>query len=403
MSLEPPPRIVDKFVNIWRDWLFFFWEFVDSHTGGSSPTPPATGTSWNAHGNIATGQDNVADSNISVTGDPAVLVVEGGSFLMSGAVGGTPDIDQAGSYFAYIPSKSALRLGSVADGKWADANIGIGTVAIGDDSESIGIYSLALGINAKAAHTVAVSGLPHFGCLAIGIASEADSFRGTAIGFESKCYSNNGLVIGTSNVAGASGVVSDNEVAIGLWTSTSANGAISIGSGTGPGNLLDNPTPASMYLGVGATNPTFVLRNGRAGVGNETNPLSTLDVAGSVGFQYTNLSATNGATYIISGDEYTFRIDLNLFTANTDEYTIQLPTISSTAIDRRIYYFKVTDITHQPGNHGDVLLQPESSQYMEDFAQGDGHRLPAGDPLRVQAGQSITIIANATDETWWVI
>ena len=54
-SVSPPPRLVEKFTTIWKDWLNFQYEHIISHTGNSSPTSPTTGTNWNAHGDTTGG------------------------------------------------------------------------------------------------------------------------------------------------------------------------------------------------------------------------------------------------------------------------------------------------------------------------------------------------------------
>ena len=199
-------------------------------------------------------------------------------------------------------------------------------------------------------------------------------------------------------------------VAGGVALRASAAGALVFGSGWNATQRLDNTSISSMWLGVQSTVPTVILKKQgtlSSDIANmgviQQDPLSTLDIGGSVGFKYTNLNAVIGGTYNITGDEYTFRIDLADFTSTSDEYIMQLPTISASAIDRRIYYFKVTDINHNAGNHGTVLLTPEATQYVEDLDEGNGHRLGQGDPLGITSGQSITLIANAADETWWVI
>ena len=51
----------------WIKWLYDLWAFIQSHTGGVAPESPATGTSWNAHGNTATGTMDVVGP-LSVSG-----------------------------------------------------------------------------------------------------------------------------------------------------------------------------------------------------------------------------------------------------------------------------------------------------------------------------------------------
>ena len=430
MAIEPPPRIVDKFVNIWRDWLYFFWEFVDSHTGGSSPTPPATGLSWNAHGNTADGGAiSGADS------DP--LNIQNSSFFISGSGGHAADMEgYAGKAFYYISDKGSLRAGDYLINQLNDSNIGTGSIGLGQRTEPRSSNGIAIGqiveVEGNQSMAIAASGAKVIAWtpgLNAAIGNFCNIFEESAVSTTpggTGWLTNNTVVGNSSSIKksfGAGFIFIDNNVCIGLNaeirdcsssldvglnTKVTASNAAIIGIGNSDSDKFTNDIASSMMIGVGlgaVDTATLTLRNARLGI-NQEDPISTLDVGGSVGFQYTNLTATDGTTYTITGDEYTFRVDVSGFTTTTDIYTIQLPTISSTAIDRRIYYFKVTDIDEIQGKHGTVSIQPEASQYIEDFGtlnQNEGHRLAAGVPLGLKVGISITIIANNTDKTWWVI
>ena len=407
MSLDPPPRVVSKFTEIWRDWLYFFWDFIQSHTSGGTPTPPATGLSWNAHGNTAI-TDGAADN---------ALKVETASFIVTGSplAGETPtELSAQGNHFCWIADKASLRAGvATTTGQWADANIGDSSVAIGRAAQATAGNAIAMGSEATVG-TVPPSGTPFlYGsdgiaigtgavntgqtAIAIGSLSVVTSQWGTAIGRESESTGNLATAVGLQAKASGGGAV-----AVGTAVSATNTNSVCIGVGAGYSVPMVNPDANTVWMGAGSVDPTLILQNSRAGILYQT-PLSTLDIGGSVGFKYTTLNATDGDTYSITGDEYTFRIDLGSFTSTSDAYTIQLPTISSTAIDRRVYYFKITDISHIAGNHGNVLLKPEASQYIEDFVEGRGHRFAAGVSLPLESGNAVTIIANDTDKTWWVI
>ena len=350
MSLEPPPRIVDKFVNIWRDWLYFFWEFVDSHTGGSTPTPPATGTSWNAHGNIATGDVNVADTNLNASGDQAVLQIDAGTLFASGTTGNTPDMDQAGTYMAYIPGKDgAFRSGIstvLVPDAFSDANIGrasvafgqnniadnFGCFAVGDSNVAANGTGIAMGQKNEARGHVSFSGNSN---IAMGASCKTAGFLScVSMGSQCEAYGVATIALGVGSIAGSSGafdvtasayaigdtakaltnntvsigiqVTSDanQSVAVGILTEVSAAGSFVIGIGdtTGATNRLVNNIPNTMMLGCGSDIPTITMRNDTPGSGTIgkigivfTDPLSTLDVGGSVGYKQDIITATNGA------------------------------------------------------------------------------------------------------------
>ena len=406
MSLEPPPRIVDKFVNIWRDWLFFFWEFVDSHTGGSSPTPPATGTSWNAHGNTATGE---ADNP---------LVIDAGSFIVTGSTGDhPPQLDSTGSNFAWIPGKGTLVAGVQDVTGLTASEIGTGDIILGKNNSSVSVATS----NVLIGEGNSADGAGFFGTsnnnTVIGLDNYAGSFGNTVVGASNSIDGGQAfaLVVGNDLVVERTPFgLRQSSMCMGRYLKVvdgQNSGVIGIGRGSPDADQITNNIPYSLMLGCTPApfggNPdathTIILRNNRLGVIFD-NPLSTLDVGGSVGFQYTTLDPTvSGTTYPITGDEYTFRIDVSSLLNPNDFYNIQLPVISTSAVDRRIYYFKVTDIAESNGQHGKVRLIPGAAQYIEDFNSAVGHRLLNPLYMEIDAGTSITLIANNTDSTWWVI
>ena len=357
-----------------------FWRIANTfnlHTGSGDPSPPATGSSWNAHGNIATSDGGAANPLKIKNGS---LWIDNGNNI-DGTYGDFPTgAEYQGTGIAYKliwkGSTGDFRAGYVSTDAWDDANLGGASVGLGGNTLASGGQSVAIGNAAQSTKT---------GTLAVGAGCQALAVFGTSFGLDAR--------VDTASITG---------LAIGTYLDSTALGAVTIGKGVSSGSRLTNARFNSLVIGVNSTTGTLFLENARCGV-NENIPLSTLDVGGSVGFQYTPLNATDATTYTITGDEYTFRIDLSGMTTTQDEYTIQLPTMSSTAIDRRVYYFKVTDITHVTGNHGKVLIKPGTGQYIEDFSEGQGHRHPVNDPLILQSGDAITIIANDTDKTWWVI
>jgi len=440
MPLEPPPRIVDKFEKIWRDWLHFFWDLVNSHTGGSSPTPPVTGTNWNAHGNTALGTDT----------NP--LAINGGAFLVtdpSGFSGTPPDgevpaaIEIENTSLAFIPSKwGAIRAGTNSADQWSDANIGILSVGFGYNAIASGIASIAMGDRPEASGTTSIAiggGNPvatqinaicigtlgsqatASATLAIGKAAKARATDSVAIGFQPTTDGGQSVAIGyVVSTAGQFGIaIGSNADAIGLGSvalgsivQTTGIGSVAIGTGASTfAQQLNNTKADSMWMAVKSDLPTFILDSRGGGPGTtgfigivEQDPLSTLDIGGSVGFKYTNITAVSGNTHTIgaSDDEYTFRVDMSPLTF-AQVQTIQLPQITSTATDRRIYYFKAVALTTVPGAAANLQIKPNTADRIENWPGGQGQRLVAGAPLAIDSGTSITIIANNTDKTWWVI
>ena len=406
MSLEPPPRIVDKFVNIWRDWLYFFWEFVDSHTGGSTPTPPATGASWNAHGNTATGTST----------DP--LLIKGGSFAytdtsLTSAPGDTPtEIQTVGTHMAFIPSKAAFRAGGVSGTQWADANIGDYSTATGRSCAALGLYSVSMGdgCSADATGSVAIGrsavssvadGLAFgslaaasggAGSIAIGSQSKAQRISCVSIGNISKagggvatsnCVAIGGQAQATGNLGISLGYViyngADTGLALGTYLWNRAERSITIGSGRNVGggfpdstNFLMNNQANSLYMGINSNIPTFIMTSGDGTENStgfigivETNPLSTLDVGGSVGYKYSPINATDEPYTIgANNNELTFIVDTSTFgTGIASGFNLFLPKILSTAVDRRMYHFVNSHGLGSAGNH-DIALIPAEGDYI---------------------------------------
>lgn len=392
-QIEPPPNIIEKFNYIWKEWLNNLWQFIQDHTGGSSTGGTGTGSNWNAHGNIAVGNATTP------------LEINTGAFVITGTIGNTPtDIETAGTHFAWIPSKGAFRLGVTTGTQWADANIGTNSIAMGPDAEATGTNSLSIGQFTK---SIANS-------IAIGPGCEANGSVDVSVGNSSVNNGNSCSVFGTQNLANASALFgvsighstrvgpavgfSSRPVAIGTFVRSEATAAVTIGS-SNSGSEMINTTANSVWIGTGSA-PTLILRNARAGI-LEQNPLSTLDVGGSVGFLYTNVAGSDGGTTNITGNEYTFRVDTSAMSgANT--HTMQLPQLGASTIDRRVYYFKATNIS-ATAHSATVTITPNAADQIEDFTTGIGQLFGAGVGLPITPGTAITIIANNSDGAWWVI
>ena len=202
MAMEPPPRLIGKFEQIWRDWLYFFWDFVFKHTGGSTPTLPATGSSWNAHGNTATG----------AAASP--LKVEEATFWVDGIVGDSPaSFSGASNGFAYIPSKFALRGGATTGTQWGtigDYSLAYGFNAIASASGSIAIGSTSSASNTASIALGASTISSGANSVAIGSTARATGITSLAVGSGCRATNINSVSVGISNI-----VVGVNSIAVG--------------------------------------------------------------------------------------------------------------------------------------------------------------------------------------------
>lgn len=363
MPLSPPPRSTPPFNHIWKDWLNFLYnyllDFIATHTGGGTPTPPATGTSWNAHGSTA-----VSDGTAS---NP--LIIEDGSFLIDNGTAATGEYPTAGTHsgggdeykFLYVGDKASLRVGRVGGTNWDDAGIGNRTIFVGDDglitgnnasgfgnnitvsgnnsfgagngtvvsgavsfgfgkSNTIsGAGSIGLGEAITAAGaacigmgktvTVGTAGGIHNNAISIGASSRAPLGAAIAIGESAQSDGTASLALGKatsatgtqSTCAGfTTSATNSNSVSIGTFLATSGSGSMTLGVGAGGGaSRLINAVDDCIYIGVG-TEPTLRLEDNKCAICNAVDgafePLSTLDVGGSVGYQQDNLASDNGAS-----------------------------------------------------------------------------------------------------------
>ena len=447
MATEPPPRIVGKFEQIWRDWLYYLYEFIESHTGGSTPTPPATGLSWNAHGNIATGDASTA------------LKVEEGSFLVKGPTGDVP-ADFAtfgfnGMFFA--PAKGAFRAGGVPTAgwteSWLDAEVGVYSVGLGKDNWAPGENGVVIGENCQALEQNAVA--IGFQCLASGLAIVGDS-SSLAMGKNAEAKGDSSTAIGTNartSVAataamalgaivnannaratsiGATSTASGSDsltvgsicnalntqaIAVGYRITASGVRAITIGSGpSGAGVAMNNTETDTLWMGISSENPTLIMKKqGVSSTGTgfigiiQQAPLSTLDIGGSVGFAYSLLTGSDAGSDTLS-DEYVVKVNMQNVTAG-NTYTINLPALGPTTIDRRIYYIKIISLNGTWGGGTAFLaIQPAVNDGVEDIASGGspGTLLADNTPVNIgmsnaNRGTSLTFIADNTSGGWWLI
>ena len=395
MSLEPPPRLVDKFVNIWRDWLYFFWDLVNDHTGGAAPTPPATGTSWNAHGNTATG-----DATNYLHVDKGTFVV-GIDNVNDTPVGNTPDffeIDVGAGFsgavtaMSFIPGRSAFRVGTLTStkggfqGSWADAEIGTNSIGIGKNVWVPSTGGIGIG------DTISSIGGIQLLNLGTGLTNEGTDSVLVGNSLEAGSLASGSLCLGISST-----INQTSSIGIGVFVQASALRSVCIGVGISASNRLLNNVSNSIYMGIASDVPTLIMKNLSPGVVGSTSsigiieldPKSTLDVGGSVGYKYsiiTGTSHTVGATE----DELTFIIK------PTDNFTFTLPPISG--IDRRMYHIKNTatqlrTVSVTPDGGGDFI------------DSGIIGVVPSATPLAVGRGDSIQLVADGTTSpaTWWII
>jgi hypothetical protein len=285
---------------------------------------PESATTWNENdrlfsiGNGTSTEPNNAitvmkngNTGIGTTTPAALLHVHGdgtgeGNVLFTGARknpgAGDPPAQGAGTRMMWYPDKAALRVGRVTDKQW--------------DKDSIGLYSIAMGINitAKADYSFAMgyetiasgdnSTAMGINSKAIGRYSTAMGFGTTASGWTSTSMGSGTTASGnTSTVMGGGTTASgENSTAMGHGTTASGYASTAMGSNTtapssyetviGRYNTDYTPTSPNSWswsegdrlfvVGNGSSNvhrsnALTILKNGNTGIGMAV-PLTTLHI-----------------------------------------------------------------------------------------------------------------------------
>lgn len=200
----------------------------------------------------------------------------------------------AGSKLMWLPSKSAFRVGTVANGAaspyW--------------NTDSIGQYSFASGLNTRAqgfGATATGRGTEGFGSysFASGFFSNADGNYSTAMGFNTDALGLGSTALGYStdaeeNYSFAAGYFSEAQaiysVALGNTTRAQSHSSVALGRyNVGGGNASSwVPTDPIFEVGIGTgqndrANAITIRKNGNVGIGT-TVPLAELHVNGQVRF-----------------------------------------------------------------------------------------------------------------------
>ena len=160
-------------------------------------------------------KNSVGDSVMFLSGD-------GGFALLGPSTGGgSIPIQGLGTRLMWYPAKSAFRAGTVwtldsrTGTEWDDANIGTGSVAMGDGTMASGQESFAMGRSSSATGNYAV---------AFGDLSTASGFASVAAGASDQATGNYAVALGQSNTAN-----SDFSMALGAYAVTNGfEGAVVI-------------------------------------------------------------------------------------------------------------------------------------------------------------------------------
>lgn len=247
-----------------------------------------------------------------------------GGFFASGTsgIGGVPTTG-AGSRFMWYPGKFALRAGKVdsfGSGYWDEANIGNGSIALGENVRASGNNSFAANLATTASGSESVA----LGNNGTASADRAFAFNGTAsgvgavaIGSGAQATSDDALALGPSSIAGGLASVTIGPsiangsfaVAIGLQNKAAGNFSVAIGK---------NASTCSDYLCSPGTQKqgSIVISDGCAGFSSDAVTASAnnqISMRGCGGIRmFTNQGLTSGVQLAAGGGAWSTISDVNM-------------------------------------------------------------------------------------------
>jgi hypothetical protein len=246
--------------------------------------------------NATTNYSNPTSQNFGIGTVTALakLHVADGALLATGTTGSTPT-SGAGTRMMWVPDRAAFRAGAVTGTQWDAANIGPYSVALGLDTKAAGIYTICLGNNSNATGNSSVAignGANATGnsavvlgtwslasgntSIAIGNLVQATAVNSVAMGFAAYGLKQSSIAIGSYATADG-----QNAVAEGTWVSSTANGAMTFGAGYDATNVLTNNVTNGIMFGTRSNLPTMFIA-----------PATGINTTGGVGI---------GTTYVPGG------------------------------------------------------------------------------------------------------
>jgi hypothetical protein len=156
----PPTGVASGFVQsgdatnnaLQWDNVNSYWKAVPASAGGGGISGSGTDNflpKWTSNGTALT--------NSLIQDDGATIRIDNGALLIAGGTGATPTENGAPGNTSvrlmWVPERRAFRAGEVNGIQWDDANIGMHSVAFGNNVRANGDYGAAFGNNTVAAST----------------------------------------------------------------------------------------------------------------------------------------------------------------------------------------------------------------------------------------------------------
>ncbi|MEP7336260.1 MAG: hypothetical protein ABI977_00720, partial [Acidobacteriota bacterium] len=237
---------------------------------------------------------NLIQSGSLVQFTPTNGFVVGGS-IDSGSIPATG----SGTRMMWYPNKTAFRAGTLSNGGtstyWDDSNIGVGSVALGQDTLASGATAFAMGFNAKATNDASA---------AIGYYANASGSLAVALG---------NCVASGDNAACLGGGFSSGFRSIATGSSTTASG--------------DHTTAMGRYASTNGMNGSFVYGDASTLAGNvmTATAINQFNVRAAGGYRFfasSNTSSTSQPGLFISGTTGDTQVNGNLTVSGSISGTI---------------------------------------------------------------------------------
>lgn len=272
-------------------WNGAAWACADASAGGA--TLPA-GT---------VGQTLRYDSSNALVANNMLFAFADGGLLATGAEGtGSIPETGAGTRMMWYPNKAAFRAGKVGGTEWDDGNIGLYSIAMGQNAKASNSWSIAMGPFATASGSGAIAlgaSLTASGpsAIALGSTTTASGEISTAMGSATTAKGDFSTAMGNTTTASGK-----NSIAMGMNVTADGDNSIAMGSYAGSNGFAN-----SFIWSNGASQPNPVMNDapGQFFVNGTSKFVGYMHVVGKLGVD-TDLEVDGNGSFnaLVSSDNW---------------------------------------------------------------------------------------------------